>query len=94
MTTSTPTGIPGPADGDVLIARDKDHKHAYTLSVMPGPPQMPCPTYEKAVSTAVVWASRRRVAIWSTQDGQIFTAVSPTGKSAAAHRVNKAYQTP
>jgi hypothetical protein len=89
MTPSTPTDTTGPAQGDVLIARDTTHTKAYALSVVPGPPQMHCPTYEDAMSTAVAWASQRRVAIWFTQDGQTATPVSPARGPAATQRVNK-----
>lgn len=82
MTSSTRAGGTGPAHGDVLIARDKTEKKACTLSVVPGPPQMRCPTYEDAISTASAWASQKRVAIWFTKDGRIFTAVSPATKPA------------
>lgn len=89
MTSSTPTGTTGPTHGDVLIARDKTQQKAYTLSVVPGPPQVRCTTYEDAMVTAVAWTSQRGVGIWLTQDGQTFTPVLPAGEPAAAHRVNK-----
>jgi len=65
----------GPRFGDVLIARDADK--GYTLSVVPGEPQLRHPTYELALSKAKVWALRHNVAVWFTQDGERFVKLDP-----------------
>lgn len=93
MTSSMSVEAAGPARGDLLIAKDKAEKKAYTLSVVPGRPQMRCPTYERAVLTASAWASRQHVAIWLTEDGRAFTPVRMTGKWAAASEVKKPHET-
>ena len=87
MTPSTTTGITGPASGDVLIAREVEGE-TYTLSIMPGPAQVRCPTFEVAKSTARAWALQRRVAVWFTEDEHIFTPVSLAGEPATTHGVD------
>lgn len=66
---------------------------AYTLSVVPSPPQVRCPTYVDAMSAAAAWASQRHVAIWFTQDGHNFTPVSLAEEPAAAHSLDKPSKT-
>jgi hypothetical protein len=79
MTTSGPMS---PAHGDVVIGRDAEGGRLYTISVMPGNPQVRYPTFEKAVAVATAWALREHVSIWCTEDGKTFTALEP-----AHHRV-------
>lgn len=89
MTSSTPAGITGPAHGDILVAKDPVQEKAFTLSVVPGPPQVRCATYEDAVSTASGWAIQGHVEIWFTRDGQVFTPVSLAGAPATTRKANE-----
>ena len=93
MTSSTTLGTTGPVSGDVVIARDRADQKESPLSILPGPPQVRCSTFEDARLTANSWASRRRVAIWFTEDEQIFTPVSVAGERATAHGVDKPQET-
>ena len=77
--TSTITN--GPAHGDVLIAKDRSEREAFTLSVVPTPPQLRCQTHAEAVAVARAWASRQCVAIWFTADGHTFVPVAIAGES-------------
>ena len=61
-----------PAPGDLVIAKDSGNDAAYTLSVIPGPPQLRCRTRQDALSVAREWAVRRRVAVWEVDhDGTV-----------------------
>jgi hypothetical protein len=66
-----------PQPGDLLIARDTDERNTYTLSVVPGPPQLRYTTYEVAIVAATAWGRRERLSVWVTEDGGTFTAVEP-----------------
>jgi hypothetical protein len=66
-----------PAHGDVVIARDAKRGNAYTISVVPGDPQVRYSTYEEALAEATKWALRQPLAIWFTEDGRTFTALEP-----------------
>jgi hypothetical protein len=64
-----------PAPGDILIANDSDDQASYALSVVPGPPQLRCRTYEQAMTVARAWAAQRGVAIWKKDDGRTLDIV-------------------
>jgi hypothetical protein len=66
-----------PAPGDLLITKDTSESETYTISIVPGPPQVRYGTYALAVSAASAWASQQGVAIWSTEDSKTFSAVAP-----------------
>jgi hypothetical protein len=70
---SIPTG---PVHGDLLIGKDAVEENMYTLSAVPGPPQLRGLTYEQAVSTASSWALQRRVTVWLSEDGRTFTSLA------------------
>ena len=76
MTSSKHLETSRPVHGDVLIVKDESEEGAFTLSVVPGPPQIRCQTHADAVSVASAWASRQHVAIWFTPDGHTFAPVS------------------
>ena len=72
-----------PAKGDIVISLDSSARNpSYALSVVPGPEQIRCQTYELALSAASRWAVQRRVSVWRTEDGRTFTLVAFT---AGAH---------
>jgi hypothetical protein len=75
MTASRRENGDQPVPGDVLIARDTTDQNRCTLSVVPGPPQVCCATFDEAVSTALAWASNDRVHVWWTDDGRTFTRI-------------------
>ena len=76
MAASKTLGRTKPVTGDVLVGKDLTRTRAYTLSVVPGPPQLRCSTYDEALSTANTWAALGRVSIWVTHDGQTLTPVA------------------
>jgi hypothetical protein len=82
VTPSKTPNTTSPAHGDIVVARDAAKKKVYSLSVVPGPPQMLCPSYEEAVSRASAWAAANKVATWLTQDGQMFTPLAADGSGA------------
>ena len=62
-----------------MIVLDSSARNpSYVLSVVPGPEQIRCQTYELALSTAGSWALKRRVGVWRTEDGRTFTRVAFT----------------
>jgi len=71
MTTSPPAS---PQEGDVIIAREKGGM-TYTISAVPGAPQLRYATYDHALAAATDWALRRDVALWFTEDGKTFTTM-------------------
>jgi hypothetical protein len=72
--------IPLPRDGDIVIARDQHDPTLYTLSVVPGTPQVRYASFEYAVAVAMEWALKTPVALWVTEDGRTFTALEPSGR--------------
>ena len=77
-----------PSHGDLLITRDRSERQGYTLSTIPGPPQLRYRTYDRALLAASAWVSQHGVAIWLTEDGTTFQPVRPNAASTA--RVSKA----
>ena len=76
---SNPPNVHGaarPHDGDVLIAADASHSSACTVSVVPGPQQLRCESYDEALAAARTFAWSRGVSLWFTNNGTIFTALS------------------
>ncbi len=71
MTTNLPAS---PQKGDVIIARENGGI-AYTITAVPGAPQLRYATYEHALAAATEWALRADVALWFTEDGKTFTAM-------------------
>lgn len=72
--------------GDLLIARDRSERPGYTISTIPGPPQILHRTYDQALAIARAWAALHAVTIWFTDDGKSFKPVgladgSPTPPS-------------
>jgi len=62
-----------------VISLDSSARNpSYALSVVPGPEQIRCLTYELALSTASRWALQRQVSVWRTGDGRTFTLVAFT----------------
>ena len=85
--SSLSSGAAAPAHGDILIAKDTaDRKASCVLSILPGPAQIRCQTYDHAVSTASAWALQQSVTIWFTQNGSTFTMVTPTSGTTPRHR--------
>jgi hypothetical protein len=72
-----------PRDGDVVIARDAHDHTRYTLTVIPGSPQVRYPSFDTALAVATEWASRMPVSLWLTEDGRIFTALEISGRRKA-----------
>ncbi len=77
---SSSSPVAAPAHGDLIIAKDTAKEDAYTIGVVPGLPQVCCPTYERAIATARAWASRRPVTTWFTEDGTAFTMLDTKRK--------------
>ena len=68
-------GATRPRNGDVLIAADASHSSACTVSVVPGPQQLRCESYDEALAAARTFVWCRGVSLWFTNDGIIFTAL-------------------
>jgi hypothetical protein len=65
-----------PAAGDVIVRKDPaDGGTGWTLSIVPGPPQVHYPTLDVARQKACEWAGQNRVAVWTTDDGERYTRV-------------------
>lgn len=64
-----------PRDGDVVIARDPHDPSLYTLTVVPGTPQVRYPRLDDALAVAIDWAAKMPVTVWMTEDGCTFAPV-------------------
>jgi hypothetical protein len=69
-----------PEHGDIVISRPGRSLKPYALSVVPGPAQILCPTYDEALGRARSFAARERVDVWVAEDEYDFALV-------ARHRV-------
>jgi len=57
-----------PEHGDIVISRLGRPLMPYALSVLPGPAQILCPTYDEAVRRARYFAARELVDVWVAED--------------------------
>jgi hypothetical protein len=58
-------------DGDVLIARDERHPSRYTLTQVPGMPQVTWPSRHDAELAARQFARRHAVDVWIDEEGTL-----------------------
>ena len=69
------TGDRSPSEGDVVILKDSGSEAAYSLSVVPGLPQVLYRSYDLALANALEWSTARRITIWKSDDGLFFTRI-------------------
>jgi len=65
-----------PEAGDVLINRLRRPAATYALSVMPGPSQIVCGTYDEALARAMRFAKKKHVDVWVAEPGRLAAAVA------------------
>lgn len=73
MTNADSPGVP--SKGDVLIAPDSHYPSMYTVSIVPGPPQLRYRTYDEALAP---WrlARTQGMVVWFTPDGKSFAKLN------------------